>query len=498
MSTFVPLAVWAFRQLPPDQAAGLVAIQQAELAVPTDLLGDLDALLAELCLAGIAGCGPTWPQRLTRLEEALRKAGLVWPAELAVDLFEQHGMYQAHDARFDPLEVVALVGELLARARAIASGTRAVPQLLIRGSQSDRVTEIAGGRMVGLGLGVRLGRRVTTLSAYVQDADSGSLAAVERSFADPAPDSGESLKSFADLAGTVLSRGVSLGGLSQSQLLLKSGKRTPSGRLVLPRTAASLTTNPQTYAWEQLRPPAAVEGFAQLAARLAALPPSYLRPRRLTENLYVCPVEAAQDVRFNESHQRLEAVLRDAGGGQALLVHPFHSRGRAGFDALLAALTTRGQLVRFVSGHVSGSGAGLVIRPVLVVLEEGGQRIGIQPYVGGAVMTGARSGEAAGIEPSGEGIDPLESFFGQFRFELSELFLSGVRRAGPRQATTWKDLVMQGQHLGFVRLLDPLVRLAAQLAARADSLRWDPAPASRIALDLALQARVASEALGGV
>jgi len=59
--------------------------------------------------------------------------------------------------------------------------------------------------LIGLGLGVRQGRRVTTLSAFVQDADSGSLAAVERSFTDPASDSTEPPKSYAELAATVLS-----------------------------------------------------------------------------------------------------------------------------------------------------------------------------------------------------------------------------------------------------------------------------------------------------
>ncbi|HZN34704.1 MAG TPA: hypothetical protein VFB80_12840, partial [Pirellulaceae bacterium] len=365
-------------------------------------------------------------------------------------------------------------------------------------SQSDRVTEIAGGRMIGLGLGVRLGRRVTTLSAYVQDADSGSLAAVERSFADPAPDSGEEPKSYADLGGIVLSRGVSLAALSRSQLLLKSGKRTPSGRLVLPRTAASLTINPQTFSWEQLKPPAAVESFAQLAARLASLPPSYLRPRRLTENVYACPVQAAEELRFNESQQRLEAVLRDAAGGRALLVHPFHSRGKTGFGTLLGALTSRGPSVRFVSGHVTGSREGLLIRPILVVLEDGDRRIGIQPLVSesapGRSAPAPTPGEPEQDPRSPVQADPLESFLTQMRLELSELLLSGARRAGQPQARAWTDLATHGRELGFVRLVEPLARLAELLAGRADALRWDPAPAARALMDLCVYARIASDA----
>jgi hypothetical protein len=498
LATYVPMAVWAFRHLPPDQMAGLVALQQSELAVPTDLLADLDALLTELCISGIAGCGPTWPQRLTRLEEDLRTAGLVWPAELSADLFEQHAMYRAHDARFDPLEVVAVVGELLARARAIAQGTKEVPQLLIRGSTHDRETEIAGGRMIGLGLGVRLGRRVTTLSAFVQDANSGGLAVVERSFADPAEDSRESPKSYAELGGTVLSRGVSLAALSRSQLLLKTGKRTPSGRLVLPRTAASLTINPQTFAWEQLKPPAAVENFEQLAARLKTLPPSYLRPRRMTENLHVCPVQSVEEVRFNESQQRLEAVLRDARGGTAQLVHPFHSRGRAGFDSLLAALENYGPSVRFVSGHMTGASAGLMIRPILVVVEEDDRRIAIQPLVGEAAAASGTATAASSTESSAdenvEPADPLESFLAQVRFELSELLLSGVRRADHFQAKGWNELLAQGRQLGFIRLMEPIAHLADLLSARAETIHWDPVPAAMVVLKICILARIARDA----
>src|SRR5262249_5133371 len=98
---YVPLAIWAFRMLPAERTAGLIAAQQAELPVPALLLDELETLLIELASGGVAGCGASWPQRLTRLEAGLRSVGLVWPAEIVVDLLQQQEMYSGHDARFD-------------------------------------------------------------------------------------------------------------------------------------------------------------------------------------------------------------------------------------------------------------------------------------------------------------------------------------------------------------------------------------------------------------
>ena len=356
LPTWVPLAVWSFRELPDDRVGGLLCLQQAELPTPQSVLDNLDELLDELYRDGMAGLSDSWVPRLSRVEQVLRNEGLVWPAELVVDLLHQHDMYAKRDARFEPLQLVAITGELTARTRAIVEGNKSVPQPLIRGTKSDRATDIARCRMIGVGLGVRPGKHHATLSAYLQDADSGGVVAVERTFADPDPNSGEQPRSFAELSATVLVRGVSLARLASSQLLLKSGKRSPSGRLVLPRTASSYATNPQTFQWEQLKPPFAAETFQQLAARFESLPPSYLRPRRTTENLHVVATRRAEGVQVDGIHQRLTAVIHDLGGETALLIHPFHSRGLEGFDELLDVLEKRGDDLRFVCGHVRSRG----------------------------------------------------------------------------------------------------------------------------------------------
>jgi hypothetical protein len=230
-----------------------------------------------------------------------------------------------------------------------------------------------------------------------------------------------------------------------------------------------------------------VEDFAQLAARLRALPPSYLRPRRITESVCICPVQAAEGARFNESQQQLEAVLLDASGGRALLSHPFQSRGRTGFDALLAVLAGRGASVRFVSGHVASTGEGLTIRPILVVLDDGSRRIGIQPCVNAAAVSDDAGEKSVASEQNAA--QPIRWLpVGQLRFELSEL-LPECRAGAPRAATL--DRPSSGASNGLRRLAT-WSRLAEMLtAARLTPLGSRPRFAPRAGT--LLLARVATD-----
>ncbi len=119
-------------------------------------------------------------------------------------------------------------------------------------------------------MSIRPSQLKTTVNVFFQDMDTGVLANIEKSF------SNDTEKTYQQLAETTLYRGVTLAGLTNSQLLLKSGKRLATGELVLPRSAAAMASNPQSFQWEQLKPPLAAESFEQLAARWAFLPPSYL------------------------------------------------------------------------------------------------------------------------------------------------------------------------------------------------------------------------------
>jgi hypothetical protein len=489
-AAWIPLAVWAFRELPADQLAGLVSLQRATPAIPEALFSEVRPLLDELGRDGLANLAPSWRQRLARVEQRLRDAGLTWPAELALDLGQQQEAYQDHDARFDPEQVVLLVGELVARMRAIARGRTPVPQLLIRGTKSDRPTEIDAARYVGVGLGIAARRRHVTLRAYLQEANTGNVVAVERTFADPNPSTGTAPKSFAELGATVLTGGVSIAALAVSQLLVQAGKRTPGGQLLLPRLSRQLTIHPQTFPWEQLKAPFAAESIAQLRGRLRYLPPSYLRPRRATENLHGIALAGVQCVQFDPARQQLTATLHDARGDMATLVHPYLSRGAAGFSALAETLSQRGAQIRFVSGHVRAWGHGLAIQPVLLIGDDGGRRYGINPWIADAAASAAAPAESAGPASSLHS-EPM-SYLGELQRSISDALLTGLAHDAVH-APVMSQRTEQAHRLGLMRIADAVGQLADALAARSRVLRWDSARAVAKLEHLCVIVRVAAE-----
>ncbi len=490
-ATWIPLAVWAFRELPADQLAGLVSLQRVAPVVPKDLFTEVRSLLDELCRDGLANLAPSWGQRLTRVEHRLRDDGLTWLAELTLEIGQQQEAYQQHDARFDPEHVVLLVGELLARMRAIARGSTSVPQLLIRGTKSDRPTEIDGGRFTGVGLGIQVARRHATLRAYLQEANTGNVVAVERTLADPDPNSGAALKSFAELGATMLSGSVSIGALAMSQLLVQAGKRTPSGQLLLPRMARQVTVHPQSFQWEQLKAPFAAESIAQLRARLRFLPPSYLRPRRSTENLHGIAVAGVERMQFDPARQQLTATLRDARGDTATLVHPFLNRGAAGFSALADALNQRAAQIRFISGHVRASGQGLAIYPVLLIADDGARRYGINPWIAGTSASAAVAPDESPSEARPRSPEAT-TFLGELQRSIGDALLTGLARDAAH-ARVMAERTEEARRLGFVRIAGAVAQLADALAARRHVLRWDPSTAVAKLEHLCVITRVAAE-----
>lgn len=487
--TFVPMAVWSFRELDASRRSGLVAHQQTGLQVPTPVLEGIQTHLRTLVTDGIQGVSTTWPQQLLRHEAACRENGLIWPADLLAELHHQQEMYSTHDALFDPQAVVRLAGELLVRIRAIAAQTTAVPQVLIRGSRLERTTDLVASRLIGLGCGVTRGRRSVTLTAFLQDTDAGGVMGVERSFADPQEDSSESPKDYSELGQITLSRGISLSAIGSGQLLTKSGKLTPAGRLVLPRTTASLSLTPQGFSWEHLKPPLAVEGLAELGARLDLLPPSCLRARRLTETLCVCPLETVESVNFDVAAQRLDAFFLDRTGDRARISLPFTTRGQAGFERLSAALVDTSLRLRFVCGHVSRRKSGIQIEPIAVVFEDrDGRRRSVQPWVD---SRGDDTSSAAASEHRDADRSPLSVVLEEIAFELSELILNGLRRTD--SAGRWERLSSRAAHVGLVRLSDRIREMSRLLNQQAEQARWDPTPAAEQLLNLLLISRVADD-----
>ncbi len=492
LARFVAMAVWAFRKLPKDQQVGLLSLQQSQPEVPVSLLQQLQVLLDESFGHGIARAPNAWLARLTRLEEAMRKDSLVWPAELLCELSHEIELYAQHDARFEPQRVVFLVGELIARSRAIHRNLTTVPQLLIRGSRFDRPIDIASARYVGIGMSVRPGRAQTTFNAFFQDADTGILATVERTF------SNQSEKSFQELAQTTLYRGITLAGLAGSQILLKSGKRMASGELVLPRSASAFASNPQSFQWEQLKPPLAAESFAHLASRWAFLPPSYLRPRRRTDGLHVVAIARVENACFNPVEQRIEAGLVDHGGRVAKMVLPFHARGASGFDRFLVELESHGDAARFIAGHVTMANQQLTILPLAVVIELGEIRHAIFPLWSqdrdaNKTQAKAVAGFAAAdvtFSDQGDATNPLKQFFDRLCHFNGEIVLLGIESGADTIERLAAELIEVATSIGFLRIAALIEQLRNELMRGKNDFHHDITKSIQLAQQLSLIGRI--------
>jgi hypothetical protein len=491
----VPLAVWAFRLLEPGRAAGVVAAGAPAPPAPAALLDELDAAALAWTEYGASGDATAGASRLTRLEEACRLADLVWPAEILAEWAEQQGRYASHDARFAPDRVAELIGELLIRCDAIRADTGALPQLLIRGARSDRATPLGAARFIGLGCGGRPGRRGVELTAYLQDADSGAVVAVTRDFPDPPDDAGPPPKPFADLALASAVKRTSFAALGAGQLLMRGGKRTASFHLLPARAEAS--AQPQAFAWESLRPPALVEDYAELDARLSTLPPASLRPRRVAEDFHVLPVADVEAACFDATTQTVEAELRDAAGRRVRLAHPYTTRGRDGAEAMLALLSATPSAVRFVSGPMARRAAGLTVAPVCVVWQDGANRKALQPWVE------RRPAEPLPVDlpPAATHADdpPGDYLGGRLQAGLGDLFVLGLQRADADAARRWRELARHGEAVGFARLAGCAAALAGALEKKSHTLEWDWREAGRALLRLAVVTRLALDlsAAGG-
>lgn len=440
------MAVWAFERLAPDVHSGLVDTRSAPYPVPAKSLDGLEAVLREWTSVGVSDAPGPLVDRVRNAEAACRKDGLVWIAEGLDELATLKAAYDARDARFDAGQLCRVLGELVVRSDATRSNRGIVPPLFVRGSAVDRPITIASARLVGLGCSVRVRRSSYELTAFMQAEDTGQVVAVVRELTHKAGDT----KPLSDAARASVSKGIALANVASGRTLLKGGKRSPGGVLSFGRAPAS--TQPQAFAWEKLRAPVLADGWEEVAAHLAELPPKPLRPRRLAEDVYVVPVASVEGAGFDRVEQSVRATLRDAQGAAAHLEHPFHARAAAGSDALLAALAK--ERVVFVAGRARMTGANLVIEPFSVVIERDGVRKMIQPWIESAPPSTQGAGFAEGDAP----LDPQRFVVEDLANALGEFFVRGAEGHTPANSRQWREHASQAGALGFGALV-------AQLAA---------------------------------
>lgn len=297
----------------------------------------------------------------------------------------------------------------------------------------------------------------------MQDVSTGTVLGIQHEHADP---EGADPHDFHKLGGLSIRRGMSMHSLGAGQLLLKSAKRTPNHRLVLPRGHVSI--NPQSYEWEKLRAPVLVEDFGEVSGRLESLPPAPLRPRRVTEDLHVCQIESVEGVSFDTAQQALRAILKGRRGNLAELCHPFTSRGRQGFEKLAAELENSKKRLRFVSGRFHGSRGQLRVHAVACVFETRGNRTAIQPW------TESHQGDSAELSVGDEASieSPITVLQARLESLIAEMTLMGLRQLDAASIANCGELGQQFEAAGFTRIPTVISRLHDLLAQKQQQRRW--------------------------
>jgi hypothetical protein len=142
---------------------------------------------------------------------------------------------------------------------------------------------------------------------------------------------------------------------------------------------------------------------------------------------------------------------------------------------------------------VRASNRGLVFHPVLLIVDDGSRRVGVNPWARNqsAADPGDIEGVLAASTPQAPRSD-VRTFLGELQQSLGDALLTGLDRDAAH-AKVMAERSAQSRRLGFVHVADAVTQLADSLAARRGTLRWDPAPAVERFQNLCVIVRVAAE-----
>ena len=488
----VPLSIWAFRKL--TRSAGIVTTGSKVVSVPTATLDEIEQWLMEFSALGVQGMSNAMLGRLKRLVQQCLDESLIWHSEVLSDLLEERQRYADHDARFSPRRVVELIGELCSRCDAVRSQSPAIPQVFVRGTPSDRPSELADSTLIGLGCGVEVHKGSVVLSSHFQDTKSGNILALPREFNDPSDESLARPKPFWQLAEHAIVKGNNINAVASGRLITKGGKLTPA-RIFVPGRAP-VQSNPQMYNWEQLRAPIYGESFADIRATIAAQPPAFLGPRQVGRNFHVFPVKEVTRVAFLDHEQAVMAELSDYAGERAAMLFPYLSRCPDGVDIILDQFNDASKSVKFVSGYVRSTSEYLIIEPVGIVIEEAGQRHLLQPWIekpAGRIKPTEKRQPHAAVVATGFGSPAMANYPTRILDTLGDLAVIGLERVDSGFTRRVQLLLDDGGAMGFMLFTSGLEKLVATLKAKSMMVKWDWQEAAKLTHQLAVLCRVAQE-----
>ncbi|WP_037605327.1 hypothetical protein [Streptacidiphilus rugosus] len=473
----IALAVWAFRaadeapndntaltrDTPPVSAETMVSVG-GRPPTPADAVGrdsglerldEAVALADELLLDGVAHTSPVFAAQLERMGAALTRASLHWPASTLADLRRQIQAYAARDASYEPIQAARLLAELHARRRAGRSD-----RVSVLGTQEPSETPLRRVRLVALGCRIT-GRTPNRRSAevYFAHPDAGIALVLRKHWEIP----DDRALTGHELASRRL-LGSALRDLAGSNVVSESISRSPSRSVTIGRGRIAATSIiPVGSAWADLPEPLLIRDLSTQMRAWDGRPPRLIRPRVEADTARVLAVADVGPVGYDPAQQRLEAVVRDPSGNEAVIRADYNPACPGGLDALSDALSR--SRVRFVSGLLRRDG-GLPLLDPLALLSDEGLTIPDLAAGDGKVALGIGTPRSS---------DPITQAIKSALDMLADIAHAGLRGFGEATrdglATAARELRRTGLHAGAA-LLDSISTTMDAKGVEATGVAW--------------------------
>ncbi|EMJ90522.1 hypothetical protein LEP1GSC198_1087 [Leptospira kirschneri str. JB] len=431
----IAVAVWSFRLTHLEKEFVSTNIQ--EIKISSDITDRANIILKEIVQYGFQGASEYLKERLSQLERSCLEEGLLWPAEVLSELQEEYSKYLLHDSLFDPDQVVYLLGEWIIRMDALKENKGAVPSLIIRGDTKAYSSELIVRSLIGLGSGIKVFKKGFVVLSYFADPKSDKILLYECSFEKQMDEPFHSIGNFPVL------KGIPIYDFGKSSILSSSIKKNASGKL---QFSNKVTLNPQTFSFESLSRNIFSDNFNETMKTLLEKPPRPLGPRWAAGNFFVFKVERFTQPHFDNILQQMNIELEDQNGNIAYAQLPYYSRASDGIENLQHALVD--SHLRYVCGIANVTSGRLYIKPVSFVIEQGGNRTMLQPYLDPKSHSDKSNFQTQNQVRSET--DSLKNYITELRTTISEVCLIGLKQFG--KINHWKKLVQQSENLGLKRI----------------------------------------------
>lgn len=404
-----------------------------------DVLDEAEALVHELIRVGLEADHRFLGSRWERLRGRARHAGLHHVAGLVEDLRHETGRYVHAENEFDPLHVLTLLGELLARCASLrGTHSERVPDRLVAGSGTEE-SEVGKARFIGMGVEAEEAGDECILTVHLVDARSGAPLRVVRRITNAEGNS------TARLARRLVS-GAPIAHWGGGQVLVSGGRYSAQGDFTPGRQVTVLPKD----AVEQLVAPYLSGSLSELSTHHSHLS-AILDDRAAGTSLAAVPFSRVESVGFDTGSQQLRADLVDAEGAVATLALA-RTRWREGVESVGARLLDWAEEppeTLFVAGRWRWTGHGVVVDPFLLV----GDDVAIQPHVAERTVEGDR----VLMPPRGRSLGSPAALVHAIDEALGRTLLAGLDRLDT--ATVWSDLIARASSSGSAHLVGLMRRV---------------------------------------